>query len=96
VYDGSSASARVVRVRPNTGRIDLGVFPLDEHQLDDVLEIAPGRQLTFEYIGEVDFFGEGDGRPRRRGTRCTSVDAAFLQRSNGWGRPAGKTRLARR
>jgi Restriction Endonuclease associating with ARP len=47
----------------------------------DVLEIEPGRHLTFEYIGDVDVFGEGGGRPRRRGTRCTSVDAAFLRRS---------------
>ena len=44
---------------------------------EEVLEIEPGRFLTFEYIGPVDYFNEGNGKPRRRGTRCTSVDAAF-------------------
>ena len=44
----------------------------------EVLEIEPGRFLTFEYIGPTDFFGEAPGGERTRGARCTSVDAAFL------------------
>lgn len=44
----------------------------------DVLEIEPGRHLTWEYIGPTDFFGEGNGEQRTRGANCTSVDAAFL------------------
>jgi len=53
------------------------------HLIDiaEVLEIEPGRLLTFEYIGPDDYFGEGMGKPRVRGTMCTSVDAAFLYRS---------------
>ncbi len=49
--------------------------------IDEVLEIEPGRFLTFEYIGPIDFFGEAPDGVRRRGTHCTSVDAAFLHRS---------------
>jgi hypothetical protein len=45
-----------------------------------VLQIEPGRFLTFEYIGPTDFFGEASGDTRTRGARCTSVDAAFLHR----------------
>lgn len=48
----------------------------------EVLQIEDGRYLTFEYIGPTDYFGEGvrHGKEvgRRRGTNCTSVDAAFL------------------
>lgn len=48
----------------------------------EVLPIEDGRHLTFEYIGPTDYFGEGIRRGkdvgRRRGTNCTSVDAAFL------------------
>jgi hypothetical protein len=47
----------------------------------DVLEIEPGRCLTFEYIGPTDFFGEADRGTRVRGAKCTSVDAAFLHRT---------------
>lgn len=47
-------------------------------RIEEPLEIEPGRFLTFEFIGPEDFFDEGNGRPRRRGTRCTSVDAAIL------------------
>lgn len=47
----------------------------------EVLEIEPGRFLTFEFIGDTDFFGEGNGRRRTRGSKCTSVDAAFLHRT---------------
>jgi hypothetical protein len=49
--------------------------------IDEVLEIEPGRFLTFEYIGPTDFFGEAPDGRRRRGTHCTSVDAAFLHRA---------------
>lgn len=48
----------------------------------EVLQIEDGRYLTFEYIGPTDYFGEGfrHGKEvgRRRGSNCTSVDAAFL------------------
>jgi hypothetical protein len=47
----------------------------------EVLEIEPGRYLTFEYIGPTDFFGEVPGGQRVRGAHCTSVDAAFLHRA---------------
>lgn len=51
-----------------------------------VLPIEDDRFLTFEYIGPTDYFGEGvrDGVEvgRRRGTNCTSVDAAFLYRTS--------------
>lgn len=43
----------------------------------EVVEIERGRFLTFEYIGPTDYFSESLGRPRVRGARCTSVDAAF-------------------
>ena len=36
-----------------------------------------GRYLTFEFIGETDYFGEGRGGKRTRGSKSTSVDAAF-------------------
>lgn len=54
------------------------------HQVDitELLPIEPGRFLTFEYIGPDDFFGEGNGQPRTRGARCTSVDAAFRYRTS--------------
>lgn len=59
----------------------------------EVLMIEDGRFLTFEYIGTEDFFGEGIRRGkqvgRRRGTNCTSVDAAFLFTTS-----AGATELA--
>lgn len=48
----------------------------------DVLEIEPGRSLTFEYIGPVDYFNESLGGDRVRGAMCTSVDAAFLHRTS--------------
>ena len=47
----------------------------------EVLQIEPGRYLTFEYIGPTDFFGEAPGADRIRGAHCTSVDAAFLHRT---------------
>ena len=47
----------------------------------EVLEIEPGRYLTFEYIGDVDYFNEAPDAQRVRGARCTSVDAAFLHRT---------------
>lgn len=49
--------------------------------IDTVLQIEPGRYLTFEYIGPEDYFGEVPGGERVRGARCTSVDAAFLHRA---------------
>ena len=51
--------------------------------IDTVLEIEPGRYLTFEYIGETDWFNESPDRPRTRGAKCTSVDAAFRYRTSG-------------
>lgn len=57
--------------------------------VEEVLEIEPGRFLTFEYIGPTDFFDEGDGEDRTRGTMCTSVDAAFKYRT-----PDGSVELA--
>jgi len=47
----------------------------------EVLEVEPGRFLTFEYIGEVDYFNESPAGRRVRGAHCTSVDAAFLHRA---------------
>lgn len=47
----------------------------------EVLQVEPGRFLTFEYIGDTDHFDEGKGRPRVRGAHSTSVDAAFLHRT---------------
>lgn len=55
----------------------------------EVLEIEPGRFLTFEYIGPTDYFNEGKGNPRTRGSKCTSVDAAFRFRTS-----TGNTELA--
>ncbi len=55
----------------------------------DVLEVEPGRHLTFEYIGPEDWFGECPSGVRVRGARCTSVDAAFLYRTS-----VGRTELA--
>jgi hypothetical protein len=48
----------------------------------EVLEVEPGRFLTFEYIGPTDFFGEAPHGERIRGARCTSVDAAFSYRTS--------------
>ena len=48
--------------------------------IGEVLEIEPGRHLTFEYVGPTDYFGEATGGVRIRGAHCTSVDAAFLHR----------------
>ena len=47
----------------------------------DVLEIEPGRHLTFEFIGDDDLLGEAVHGVRTRGAPCTSVDAAFLHRT---------------
>ena len=54
----------------------------------EVLEIEPGRFLTFEYIGDHDYFSEAPTGRRTRGSMCTSVDAAFLHRTS-----AGVTEL---
>lgn len=53
----------------------------DTLDIGEVLEIEPGRHLTFEYIGPTDFFGEAPDGQRIRGTHCTSLDAAFLYRT---------------
>lgn len=45
---------------------------------ESVHQVEPGRWLTFEYIGSDDVLNEAVGGVRRRGTHCTSVDAAFL------------------
>ena len=50
--------------------------------IDEVLEVEPGRALTFEYIGPEDWFNESPGVERTRGAHCTSVDAAFLHRAH--------------
>jgi hypothetical protein len=50
--------------------------------IDEVMEIEPGRFLTFEYIGPTDFFDEAPQGQRVRGAHCTSVDAALLHRSS--------------
>ncbi|MFW5472303.1 PGN_0703 family putative restriction endonuclease [Knoellia sp. CPCC 206450] len=57
--------------------------------IDHVLEIEPGRFLTFEYIGPTDYFNESPGRERVRGAHCTSVDAAIRYRT-----PKGAIELA--
>ena len=48
----------------------------------EVLEVEPGRFLTFEYIGEHDYLHERVGMTRDRGSMTTSVDAAIKYRSN--------------
>ena len=47
----------------------------------EVLEVEPGRWLTFEYIGPHDYFGEAPAGRRVRGAHCTSADAASLHRT---------------
>ena len=54
-------------------------------EIAEVLEIEPDRCLTFEYIGASDYFDEGAGAPRTRGSHCTSVDAAFRYRGHDGG-----------
>lgn len=46
----------------------------------ELLEIEPGRFLTFEFIGDTDYFNESPNEPRVRGSKCTSIDAAFTHR----------------
>lgn len=53
--------------------------------ISDVLEIEPGRFLTFEYIGPEDYLGEARNGSRTRGAHCTSVDAAFRYRTSSGG-----------
>jgi len=51
--------------------------------IGEVLEIEEvGSYLTFEYIGPTDYFNEGRGKARTRGSKCTSVDAAFRYRTS--------------
>lgn len=65
----------------------------DVVDIAEVLQIEDGRFMTFEYIGPTDYFDEGirHGKDvgRRRGTNCTSVDAAFLYKTS-----TGATELA--
>lgn len=59
---------------------------LDIASIRDFGEIDPaeaGRHLTFEFIGAKDHLNEGKGGNRRRGSQCTSVDAAFAYRTSG-------------
>lgn len=50
--------------------------------IDEVVEIEPGRFLTFEFIGDQDYLSEALGGLRTRGAHCTSVDAAFRYRTS--------------
>jgi hypothetical protein len=54
--------------------------------IQEVLQIEPGRFLTFEYIGPVgkDYLHEAKNGILLRGAHCTSIDAAFRFR-NGTG-----------
>lgn len=52
----------------------------------DIAEVLPFEPsspdaLVFEWIGLVDHLGEGNGKQRTRGSRTTSVDAAFRYRT---------------
>ena len=47
----------------------------------EVHQIEPGRWLTFEYIGAEDYLHEAVRGKRIRGAHCTSVDAAFVHRT---------------
>jgi hypothetical protein len=53
----------------------------DTVEVGQLMQIEPGRYLTFEYIGPSDFFGEAPRGERVRGAHCTSVDAAFVHRA---------------
>jgi len=66
------------RIRRAFAAIDVG----------EVLQVEPGRFLTFEYIGPKDYLNEAPAGVRVRGAHCTSVDAAFLHRA-----PDGATEL---
>lgn len=53
---------------------------LDIAQVRDFGVIDPteaGRYLTFEFIGDTDYFSEGRAGKRTRGSQSTSLDAAF-------------------
>lgn len=49
----------------------------------EVLDIEPGRSLTFEFIGANDYLGERPSLPRARGVLTTSADAAIRYRAPG-------------
>ena len=49
--------------------------------IDALLEIEPGRTLTFEYIGARDDLDEARNLPRARGSMTTSADAAIRYRT---------------
>jgi hypothetical protein len=54
-----------------------------------VLQVEPGRHLTFEFIGSTDVLNERRSGRRTRGAGNTSVDAAFLYETS-----AGRRELA--
>lgn len=54
----------------------------DALDIHEVVQIEPGRFLTFEYISPTDYLSEGVGGRRTRGAKCTSVDAAFSYRTS--------------
>lgn len=62
---------------PNRIRLAFGdLLPIAE-----VVEVEPRRFLTFEFIGNTDYFNEAPHNQRTRGAHCTSVDAAFAYRT---------------
>jgi hypothetical protein len=52
--------------------------------IHEVVPFEPGKPdfLVFEWIGLTDYLDEGHGKKRTRGSRTTSVDAAFRYRTH--------------
>jgi hypothetical protein len=52
--------------------------------IQEVVPFEPGKRdyLVFEWIGLTDYLDEGHGKKRTRGSRTTSVDAAFRYRTH--------------
>ena len=75
------------RMVTEPARIDLAFR--DVVDIAEVLEVEPGRFLTFELVSPTDHLHEGKGEPLRRGSKCTSIDAAFRYRTS-----TGATELA--
>lgn len=73
-------SSQVQCVNALTAMVDDPARIQEVFGVSEVLQIEPGRYLTFEYIGPRDYFGEAPSGERIRGAHCTSVDAAFLHR----------------
>ena len=80
----ANALAQMVR-EPERIKLAFGSFV----DINEVLQIEPGRFLTFEYVGPADYFGEAVGGSRIRGAYSTSVDAAFRYRTS-----TGQTEVA--